>query len=349
MMMMMMPSSTTRDPTDTFSPFLSLPTELRCYIYDYLLSESQAVTISAGYATILGHRIQDLKRKQDIPGLPLEFAPLVRPHFDASLLSAAKPPTVAIDHDGMGDVQQETNSLVMPAPMALRLSCRMINDEVMDYMRARQYIKTTRASSIIPVGSKEDTSSENQEGLSLYVTYPYGILVLKSMYPYLLAQAKRVYISGYHTSTSKPPTPPHSPSSSADEETDSQEHLTPSTSIAITHSFTTTTTTSFPNNRQPPHLPRNSTQRPPSASTPLYNTNPSFTPFSRLSPTKQIPPPHPSYQTSSAPSSPQHKPPSQNSPSASCTRAKTHTAPCGPMPIVPSRRFCAARAAAKSI
>lgn len=40
-------------------------------------------------------------------------------------------------------------------------------------------------------------------GLSLYITYPYGILVLKSLYPNLLRQAKNVYISGYYIS---PPT-----------------------------------------------------------------------------------------------------------------------------------------------
>jgi hypothetical protein len=225
--------TTVYESSSLYSAFLSLPTELRCQIYDYLLVDSQAITISAGYITVFGNRIQDLARKHDIPGLPLNLAPLVRQTRDASLLAVAKPPEIAIDNDWMGSIGQDTSTLGMPAPLALSLTCRLVNDELTDYMRGRRQIKTARARSAKPNAEEvEPTAEDDDEGLSLYVTYPYGVLVLKSMYPYLLKQARRVYISGHYTNPKD--SEPGSPTSADGSD---GERLTPSNSFAVAESF----------------------------------------------------------------------------------------------------------------
>jgi hypothetical protein len=225
--------TTIYDSSSLYSAFLSLPTELRCQIYDYLLIDSQSITISAGYITVFGNRIQDRARKHDIPGLPLDLAPLVRQTRDASLLAVAKPPEIAIDHGCMGGLEHDTSALGMPAPLALSLTCRLVNDELTDYMRGRRQIKTARARCAKPNAEEiEPTVEDDEEGLSLYVTYPYGVLVLKSMYPYLLKQARRVYISGYYTNPKD--SAPGSPTSSFGSD---QGRLTPSNSFAVAESF----------------------------------------------------------------------------------------------------------------
>jgi hypothetical protein len=225
--------TTSYDSSSMYSAFLSLPTEIRCEIYDYLLVDSQSITISVGYITVFGNRIADHARKHDIPGLPLNLAPLVRQTRDASLLSVAEPPEIPIDKCLMADVAQKDSTIGMPAPLALSLTCQLVNDELTDYMRGRKQIKTARARSAYPTAEEDEpVMKDDNEGLSLYVTYPYGVLVLKSMYPYLLKQARRVYISGHYSSPRE--AEPGSPTSS--EEGD-EERLTPSNSFAVAESF----------------------------------------------------------------------------------------------------------------
>lgn len=225
--------TTAYDSSSLYSAFLSLPTEIRCEIYDYLLVDSQSITISAGYVTVFGNRIADRARKHDIPGLPLDLAPLVRATRDASLLSVAKPPEITIDNCLMGDVAHKDSTIGMPAPLALLLTCRLVNDELTDYMRGRKQIKTARARSSNPTAEEDEpVLKDDNEGLSLYVTYPYGVLVLKSMYPYLLKQARRVYISGHYSNPRD--AEPGSPTSSDEGD---EERLTPSNSFAVAESF----------------------------------------------------------------------------------------------------------------
>jgi len=204
---------------DTYCGFLSLPTELRCHIYDYLLAEPHAITVSAGYTAIYGHRIRDKARKVDVPGLPLDFAPLVRSNHDAALLSVATPPEVALDKDDAwtGGKPQ----LQLPGPLALLRTCRMVNDELKDYMRGRKVRKAARA-------KDASSTSDDTEGLSLYVSYPHGVLVLNHLYPSLLKQARRVYISGYYTSAKGSDLPTNASLDSAD------LSLTPQSSFAAT-------------------------------------------------------------------------------------------------------------------
>ncbi|EOA88460.1 hypothetical protein ACJQWK_01752 [Exserohilum turcicum] len=222
-------------PCNTYSGFLSLPTEIRCQIYDYLLAEPYAITISAGYTTCRGSGLRDCARKTEIPGLPPNLVPLARRRHDASLLSVAKPPTIAIDGGNIDDIEGE--KLGLPAPLALSLTSRLVKDELSDCIRRRRHILQAR-SSVDTDGVPQD-DGESREGLSLYVSYPYGVVVLKSQYPYLLKQARRVYISGYYTAAQEEEPMPSDPSDT--------EHLTPSSSIAA-NSFNTPAsgpTTSF--------------------------------------------------------------------------------------------------------
>jgi hypothetical protein len=207
----------------TYSGFLSLPTELRCHVYHYLLAEPHAITVSAGYVTCFGNRIQDRARKTEIPGLPLGLTPLARHQHDTSLLSVAQPPTVAVE-----DIEGEKP--VLPAPLALLLTSRTLNDELTDYMRGRKMIAQARSKD---TGRGAQEVEEDMEGLSLYVSYPYGVLVLKSLYPFLLKQARRVYISGHYTS-------PQDDEPEQETEDGEIEGLTPSNSFAAC-SFTTPT------------------------------------------------------------------------------------------------------------
>lgn len=198
--------------------FLSLPTELRCYIYDYLLAEPHAITVSAGYTTVFGHRIHDKARKVYVPGLPLDFAPVARSSHDAALLSVATPPEVALEKEDVhnGGVPR----LQLPGPLALLRTCRMVNDELKDYMRGRKVRKAARA-------KNTSTAEDDTEGLSLYVSYPYGVMVLNHLYPALLKQARRVHISGYYASAKEPEMPL---TVSTDSDTDLS--LTPQASFA---------------------------------------------------------------------------------------------------------------------
>lgn len=201
------------------SAFLSLPTELRCHIYDYLLADRQSITIAAGYITGLGDRIKDRARNADIPGLPLDLVPLVRSHHDPALLSIANPPTIAIEHDWVGDY--EGGKIPDSAPFALLQTCKLVKEEMLDYMNAKKRVapKETKSRTIpLPDSEEEADEDAEQEGLSLHVTYPHGVLVLKNLYPSLLKQARRLYLYGYHTSPGNAePGSPVSPSDSEDE------------------------------------------------------------------------------------------------------------------------------------
>ncbi|KZM25175.1 uncharacterized protein EKO05_0008521 [Ascochyta rabiei] len=208
---------------DTYCGFLSLPTELRCHIYDCLLAEPHAITVSAGYTTLFGHRLRDKARKVDVPGLPLDFAPLVRSSHDAALLSVATPPEVALDQqDGWSGGSPQ---LHLPGPLALLRTCRMLNDELRDYMRGRKARNAARKAA--RTNDTPPTASHDTEGLSLYLSYPYGVLVLNHLYPSLLQHARRVYLSGHYTSAKEAHLPLNA---SLDSNTDLS--LTPQSSFA---------------------------------------------------------------------------------------------------------------------
>lgn len=159
------------------SYLLSIPTELRLQIYDYCLEDANTITLTAAPLTVFGHTIKDRACRKPISGLPDTHCPLVRYCYDPVLLSIPEPPTISLDNGTNPNANHER--LPYPTPLALSQTCRFIKEELGDYMRRRPEEKAGG-------------------GLSLYVTYPYGILVLKELYPFILRQAKNVYISGYY-------------------------------------------------------------------------------------------------------------------------------------------------------
>ena len=114
----------------------------------------------------------------------------------------------------------------------------MVNDELKDYMRGRKARHAARAKDATP-------ASDDTEGLSLYVSYPHGVLVLNHLYPSLVRQARRVYISGYYTSAKESDLPLNASLDSAD------LSLTPQSSFAATpvRSMYQASTTSRPHLR----------------------------------------------------------------------------------------------------
>ncbi|KAF2016524.1 hypothetical protein BU24DRAFT_203634 [Aaosphaeria arxii CBS 175.79] len=177
------------DQSNQHSFLLGLPTEIRLQIYDYCLADANVLTITAAPLTVFGHNIKDTARAE-IPGVPRDYSPLFRYGYDSKLLSLSDPPSISLDVD---NELNETCHQSSPyyAPQALMQSCGMIYAELSDYMRNRR-------------------PGKDNGGLALYLTYPYGVLVLKELYPFLLSQAKAVYISGYYNipkASSPQPTP----------------------------------------------------------------------------------------------------------------------------------------------
>ncbi|RMZ67117.1 hypothetical protein GMOD_00000996 [Pyrenophora seminiperda CCB06] len=261
----------------TYSGFLSLPTEIRCQIYDYLLAEPLAVTIGAGYLTCFGNRILDTTRKREIPGLPIILAPVARRGHDKSLLAVATPPSIPIDHGCVNTDDNAGEKLGFPAPVSLLLTSRLINDEMTDCMLRRKRLAVARSTTDAD-GVVQD-NADDKEGLSLYVSYPYGVLVLKSLYPYLLKQARRVYVSGYYTP----------PRENEPLEADDGERLTPSSSLAA-RSFNTPVSGPSPTFVRPSTFSRRTTNPPrprlrfstpnPNQVRQMNNINVLFPPFS---------------------------------------------------------------------
>lgn len=191
---------------------LSIPTELRLQIYDYCLEDARVVTVSSARVVddakdsglgvtspcITGinspkDKSQDQPTtlpsnetsRHNVPGLPADHVPLVKGYYDPALLSLSKPPTITSqEFDQTQDIQGFCHTT-----QALLQTCTQIYDELSDYLRRHQ--ATT-------------------PGLSLYVSYPYGVLVLQERYPDLLRQARHVYISGYYSPPQKEePVPVH--------------------------------------------------------------------------------------------------------------------------------------------
>lgn len=209
---------------------LRLPTELRLHIYDYALCDAEAITISSGEVIDCGFGVypdsraeQNIGRKHaSIPGLPANHVPIIRRHYDPSLLSITSPAVVipgSVNHSSpaesftdsayasaaslassshtstkasSGNADASWDAIPLSTPLSLLATCRTINAELQSYL---QFQKTTTA----------------QYGPALYVSYPTGLLVLKALCPHFLSHARAVYIAGaYHVSA--PTQPPENES-----------------------------------------------------------------------------------------------------------------------------------------
>ncbi|KAF2118997.1 hypothetical protein BDV96DRAFT_643158 [Lophiotrema nucula] len=191
---------------------LSIPMELRLQIYDYCLEDARVVTVSSARVvddakdSVLAatspsitaincpedkpqDRPTSLTSNQtsrhNVPGLPADYVPMVKGYYDPALLSLSDPPTITSQEL---DQNQEIQGFCHTT-QALLQTCTQVYDELSDYLRRHQ--ATT-------------------PGLSLYVSYPHGVLVLQERYPELLKQARHVYLSGYYSPQKKEePVPVH--------------------------------------------------------------------------------------------------------------------------------------------
>lgn len=167
--------------------FLELPTELRLHIYDFALSDSDAITITSAAVAGDDPTEKDYIPRTSIPGLPPNHIPLIRSHYDPSLLSTTNSIAAPVDlvEDGIPrSAHHQNNCLPHPTTLALLQTSHQIHAELSSHLRVRR-LHTSRG------------------GLSLYLSYPYGLLVIKALYPTLLRQARCVYISGYYTLKSR--------------------------------------------------------------------------------------------------------------------------------------------------
>ncbi|KAK7730167.1 hypothetical protein SLS57_001828 [Botryosphaeria dothidea] len=177
------------------SLLLELPVELRLLIYDYALFSYEHVTIStglkgsfaspvdSGYASDDGHDSDEL-----IPGLPSDFEPAVLPRFDPDFLHLEQPPIFENSHadsaakDGAASddddpLARHRANLPLTTPLALLQTNRQIKDELTWHLKSQR---------------------TQERKLSLYMTYPYGLLVFQNLCPDLIRLVRSIHISGYY-------------------------------------------------------------------------------------------------------------------------------------------------------
>lgn len=170
-------SSTTKTTmTPTSCPFLDLPTEIRLLIYSFALIDSTAITISSAalcgsYPDIV-HRLYGAKRSP-LYGLPEHHEPVIEPRYDASLLSVAKPAIIPLsgpapDPPAYCNSEEKDNGTT-----ALLLVNRQVHAEL------TSHFKLTR-----------------NRNTSLFISFPHGLHVFRTLCPHLLRQAKSVHIAG---------------------------------------------------------------------------------------------------------------------------------------------------------
>ncbi|KAK3670952.1 hypothetical protein LTR78_009230 [Recurvomyces mirabilis] len=157
---------------------LRLPIELRLQIYGYALQDNTRLTI--GSAELVGshpdivHRLYGSNRSP-YPGLPVHHEPVTEAGFNPSLLSTTNPAVIPLTsgthlpHGGYGHC--------FTAHTALPLVNKRINAEL------RRYIKCV---------TKRTTS--------LFISYPHGLHVLRTLTPHLLRQTRSIHIAGNYVS-----------------------------------------------------------------------------------------------------------------------------------------------------
>jgi hypothetical protein len=164
-------------------PLLALPTELRLEIYSHTLLDSPTITISSAevsgaYPDIV-HRLYGSGRTP-FSGLKLNHEPVIREDYDARLLSVVLPPKIpATSHD---DGSNERWAHGYSACPALLLVNKQINQELRSHFNLK-----------------------HKRNTSLYLSFPGGLHVFRTLTPSLLRQARSIHIAGAYTSTSYKP------------------------------------------------------------------------------------------------------------------------------------------------
>ncbi|KAK1055751.1 hypothetical protein LTR74_015462 [Friedmanniomyces endolithicus] len=162
----------------TNCPFFRLPVELRLHIYSFAVLDNPSITI--GSAELLGphpdiiHRLYGGKRSP-YPGLLENHEPVVEACYNASLLSTTNPVTIPLSV--ATPPPDESHEHPHTAHLALLLVNRQVNDELTSHLKI---LKNSR--------------------ISLFLAYPHGLHVCRTLTPHLLRQARSVHIAGNYTS-----------------------------------------------------------------------------------------------------------------------------------------------------
>ena len=162
----------------TICPFFRLPVELRLHIYSFAVLDNPSITL--GSAELIGshpdiiHRLYGGKRSP-YPGLPENHEPVVEACYNASLLSTTDPATVPLSV--ATPPPDESHEHPHTAHLALLLVNRQVHDELTSHLKI---LKNSR--------------------ISLFLAYPHGLHVCRTLTPHLLRQARSVHIAGKYTS-----------------------------------------------------------------------------------------------------------------------------------------------------
>lgn len=178
---------------------LEIPIEIRLMVYECALAETNHITISV--AELEKNVFDHSEPEETIEGIPGRFVPLIKNKFDPKMMEIGKVEVIPLPElmstrmltgsmdSGYGSFNA-SNSVIGEkfgsphrpelSSMSLLLTNRQIHDEMTAHI-------------------KHPTSARS----TLHVNYPYGIIVLETLYPSLLRHAKEICISGWYDSTSE--------------------------------------------------------------------------------------------------------------------------------------------------
>ncbi|KAK4550634.1 hypothetical protein LTR36_000213 [Oleoguttula mirabilis] len=160
-------------------PILSLPVELRLHIYSFALLDNPTITI--GSAELVGkhpdiiHRLYGGKRSP-FSGIPQNHEPVVETGYNASLLCITNPAVIPLS-SASTKLADETYEHPHTAHLSLLLVNKQIQEELSSHFK---------------IPKNKDTS--------LFLQYPHGLHVCRTLTPHLLRQAKTVHIAGAYVS-----------------------------------------------------------------------------------------------------------------------------------------------------
>ncbi|QDS76741.1 hypothetical protein FKW77_001339 [Venturia effusa] len=177
--------------------FLELPIEVRLLIYDYAIAETDHITVSV--AELERNIFDDSVPKETIEGIPGQFVPLVKNGFEPQMMEIGKVETIPLPDilgpstltgsmdSGYGSFDASSSvgggplgRLKHPeVPLLTAMSLLLTNRQVYQEMTAHIKHPTSRRS-------------------TLHVNYPYGVIVLETLYPTLLRYAEKICISGWY-------------------------------------------------------------------------------------------------------------------------------------------------------
>lgn len=160
------------------SAFLNLPVELRLHIYTFALVDNPTLTISS--AELVGahpdviHRLYGSKRIP-FPGIPQNHEPVVETGYNSSLLSVTNPATIPLSPST--NPPDETYDHPHTAHLSLLLVNKQLNNELTSHFKLEKNISA-----------------------SLFIQYPHGLHVCRTLTPHLLRQTRSIHLAGAYTS-----------------------------------------------------------------------------------------------------------------------------------------------------